>query len=361
MKWMKQLFQRPLVGLDIGVSGIKGVELQSGKTPRLLGYNRIALPWGTLSGEGEILDRETLVSALKKLFESKSFSTKRVAIGLAGNSIITKKVSIPVMKPEELREQLYWEAEQYIPFNVNDVNLDFAILGTSRTQGESKDPMMDVLIVAAKKDYVQSIVGLARDAGLQPSVLDVQAFALGNAFEFNYGAIVDTSPGGATSIIVDFGAGTTKVSVVEGDKTSFTRELRQSGTACTKMISERLGVSISEAEKLKIQDAEDDAVGGLIAEYVAGLADEISRTLDFAVTSGGEQSIQGVYVCGGASRTAGLIAALEEKLPAPVQPLKAAQNISGSGRKMSAQAIREVDYLGAVAIGLSLRTSGDTA
>ncbi len=361
MKWFRSLFERQLVGLDLGVSGIKAAEIQSQKTPRLLAYNRVPLPWGTISPEGEIADRGTVVVALKKLFSSGGFTTKNVAIGLSGNSIMTKKITIAQMKPAELREQLYWEAEQYIPFNVNDVNLDFAVLGASRTQGDNGTPMMDVLLVAAKKDYVHELSQLVQEAGLVPSVLDNQVFALGNAFEFNYGHIVDSNPGGATSVIVDFGAGSTKISVVEGDKTVFTRELRQSGSGCTQLVAERLGIGFGEAEKMKIDEAESDAVAPIIAEYVASLTDEVARTLDYSITQSGDNSIQGVYVCGGGSKTSGLFESLEKRLPSPVQPLNAVQNIAGSGRKMSVQAIRELGYLGAVAIGLSLRTTGDAA
>ena len=170
-----------------------------------------------------------IVSALKKLFELKAFTTKRVAIGAVGNAIITKKITLPRMSPTELNEQLYWEAEQYIPVNVNEMNLDFAIIGTHtqtqspiQSQAQPGSPMMDVLLVAAKKDYISALTAIVEEAGLKPEVVDHQAFALGNSFEFNYAHLVDTSPGGVTNVIIDFGAGSTKISVVEGDKTTFT-------------------------------------------------------------------------------------------------------------------------------------------
>jgi len=262
------------------------------------------------------------------------------------------------MSEAELRDQLYWEAEQYIPFNINDVNLDFAIVGNSVQQGQNGQPMMDVLLVAAKRDYIENLTSLIEDAGLKPDIVDNQSFALGNAFEFNYGHTVQSA--GASNVIIDFGAGSTKISVVEGDKTTFTRELRQCGIACTMMLSERLGVPIDQAEKMKIHEADTEAVDSIVTEYIQGLVDEINRTLDFAITQSPDHSMQGIFVCGGASRTYGLVEALEERLPVPVQPLNPVQNIAGSGKKMSAQAIRELAYLGAVAIGLGLRTAGDT-
>jgi type IV pilus assembly protein PilM len=352
------LFASPLVGLDIGVSGIKAVELTSGKTPRLVAYNRIPLPPEAINTDGEIIDRALVVTALKKLFSFKGFSTKRVAVGASGNAIITKKIQTAKMTREDLGHQLYFEAEQYIPFNINDVNLDFAILGPSAT-AEGEAPKMDVLLVAAKKDYVNNLTALITEAGLVPDVIDNQAFALGNAFEFNYGHMLGSTPGGAVSVIIDFGAGSTKLSVVEGDKTTFTRELRQSGLGLTQFISQQMGLNLIDAERSKIMEPNNASVRNVMADYMSGLVDEISRTLDFYIGQAAGKSIQGIYVCGGASRTAGLGAALEAKLPAPIQALNPIQSVAGSGQKMNAQAIRELAYLGAVAIGLALRTTGE--
>jgi type IV pilus assembly protein PilM len=362
MDLMKVIFQRQIVGLDIGVSGIKAVELAGKRNPRLLAYNRVPLPRGTIMPDGDIKGREVVVSALKKLFEFKQFTTKRVAVGASGNSVMTKKISVPKMKREELQQQLYWEAEQYIPFNIEEVNLDFAILGPTSAGSitNSGSPMIDIMLVAAKKDYIQLLHGVMEEAGLSIDVIDNQSFALGNAFEFNYGHIIDSVPG-STSIIIDLGAGSTKVSVVEGDKTTFTRELRQCGIVCTDLLAERLGVSAEQAEKLKLTEAESPAVKAILAEFSYSISEEIRRTLDFWASGSPDRNVQGVYICGGASKTEGLISILESKLPAPVQPLNPIQNVVGSGKRMNAQAIRELSYLGAVAIGLSIRAPGDTA
>ena len=347
-----QLFEKSLVGLDIGVSGIKAIELSPGKTRRLMAYNRIPLPWNTISPDGEIKNRAVVVEALRTLFASKDFTTKRVATAGFGNSIITKKIQVDRMNPEELREQIYWEAEQYIPFDVNDVNLDFAILGNSATAVANK---MDLLLVAAKKDYVNGLIEIIEEAGLDVAGIDTQAFALGNSFEYNYSHLVDTSPGGATSFLIDFGAGSTKVSMFEGDKTIFNRELRQCGMSCSLMLSERLGVSLDEAENLKINETESKSVATVLEEFTTMLVDEVSRTIDFSLTQSQDSAIDGIYICGGASRTHHLMRSLEKKLAAPVKPLNPVQNIAGSGKRMNAQAIQEIMYLGTVAVGLALR------
>lgn len=358
MSFIDSLFQKRLVGLDVGVSGIKAVELEGGKRPRLLCYNRVPLPWDAIMPDGEIRERGAVVSALRMLFESSSFSSKKVAVGASGTSIMTKKIVLPKMTEQELSHQLYWEAEQYIPFNLDDVNLDFAILGDADTGGGG-ERMMDVLLVAAKKDYVHNLTSVVKEAGLVPSVMDLQAFAIGNVFEFNYGHAIDSAPGGV-NVILDCGAGTTKVSVVEGDKTTFTRELSQSGTSCTLMVSEQLGVDLQEAERLKLGAVPGSDAERVIQAHNESLADEISRTMDFFSSQSPDSVIQGMYLCGGGSRAVGLLSTFESKFSVPVRYLNPVQNIAGSGRKMNALAVQELSYLGAVAIGLALRTLGDS-
>jgi type IV pilus assembly protein PilM len=351
MGFLSLLFPSPLIGLDIGVSGIKAVELTAGKTPRLIAYNRVPLPRDTITSDGEIRQKDRLVQGLKRLFEA-GFSTKKVAVAAFGSSVMTKKVALPRMTEDELSHQLYWEAEQYIPFNIEEVNLDFAVLNSADPHSET----MDVMLVAAKKDYVSSLKGLIESAGLEPEIVDSQSFALGNVFEFSYSRQVLPA---SINALIDFGAGSTKVTVVEGYKTTFTRELRPSGSACTQMISERLRISLEDAERLKTADTKTPEVTPLINEFIHSLVEELTRTIDFAVGQGVDRSLESIYVCGGGSRLTGLWESLTEKMPAPVQPLNPVQNIAGSGQKMNVAAVKELECLGAVAVGLALRHVGD--
>lgn len=360
MDFVKKLLQRPLVGLDVGISGIKAVELTASQRGgrRLIAYNRVPLPWGTISPEGEIKEKELLTECLKALFSMRSFGSKRVAVAAFGNSIITKKISTAKVAPEELREQLYWEAEQYIPFNVNEVNLDIVVLGPD----PGNPDQIEALLIAAKKDFLQTLCDVLRAAGLVPEVIDYQAFALGNAFEFNYKHLLGSATAPApVSVLVDFGAGTTRVAVVEGDRTVFSRDLRQCGMGCTLLLSERLGISLEEAERAKMIEVEDRGVRGVVDEFNHALTEELARTIDFFMGQSPDKSIQGIYYCGGSSHLSGLVDELEARLTAPVQALNPVQNISGSGKKMNARAVRELSYLGTVAVGLALRISGDAA
>ncbi|NBT59322.1 type IV pilus assembly protein PilM [bacterium] len=357
MRFLDTLLKKQLVGLDIGISGIKAIEVSSEKAPRLLAYNRIPLNWDTISVEGEVKDRNALIQALKKLFAVGNFSSKNVSVSAFGRSIISKRISIPVMTEEELDHQLYWEAEQYIPFNTDEVNLDFAILGPN-TQTLAQEPKMDVLLVAAKKDFIKFLQSLIKEAGLNPVVIDTQAFALGNVFEFNYHSWL-REQGCSTSVLIDFGASSTKISVVEGQQTTFNRDIQLCGTRCTEMIMEQLGVTVEDAERLKIEKAFDPTVTPILVEFSNMLADEILKTIDFFLSQATQQSIDAVFTCGGGVNLSGLNQVLKDKLPAPVYLLNPLKHIIGTGRQVNQIALQEIAYLGAVAAGLSLRKQGD--
>lgn len=346
------LFHKQLIGLDIGVSSIKAVELSTGKTPRLIAYNRIPLSMGVVSRDGEIRDKEVVIESLKKLFGDKTFTHKKVAVGISGNSVISKKINVPKMSKEELKHQMYFEAEQYIPFNISEVNLDFAVINESR--GES----MEVLLVAAKKEYIQSLSSIINSAGLNVEVVDCQAFALGNSFEFNY--LTPQKKDRSNHVLVDFGASATKLTIVEDDKTIFTRELRQCGMNCTQLISERLSVSLEQAEDLKVNQPVSAQIKPILSDFSQSLVDEISTSIDFAIAQGNEKVISGIYICGGGSRLDGLFKALETKFTYPIYPLNPIRKIAGSGQKMNSNALQELSFLGSVAVGLALRKPEDT-
>jgi type IV pilus assembly protein PilM len=307
---------------------------------------------GIVSRDGEIRDKEVIIESLKKLFDNKTFSHKKVAVGISGNSIITKKISVPKMSREELKHQMYFEAEQYIPFDISEVNLDFAVINENRTDS------MEVLLVAAKKDYIQNVTSVIESAGLKLEVVDCQAFALGNSFEFNY--LTPQKKDRSNHVIVDFGASSTKLTIVEDDKTIFTRELRQCGINCTQLISERLSISTEQAEDLKVNQPNSPQLKTILSDYLQTLVDEISTSVDFAIAQGNEKVISGIYICGGGSRLEGLFRKLQEKFSYPIYPLNPIRKIAGSGQKMNSNALQELTYLGSVAVGLALRKPEDT-
>ena len=176
---------KPVVGLDIGSSAVKAVELKpSGKSYKVMAVGVEPIPPDSIV-DGAIIDGTAVADAIKRLFENKAFKSKDVAASLSGNAVIVKKISLPVMTEAELSESIYWEAEQYIPFDIQDVNLDYQILDPG-TGADSKGTM-EVLLVAAKKEKIADYTGVIAQAGKAPVVVDVDAFALQNAYEMNYG------------------------------------------------------------------------------------------------------------------------------------------------------------------------------
>ena len=176
---------KAVVGLDIGSSAVKAVELKpSGKGFKVTAFAIEPVPPDSIV-DGAIIDGAAVADAIRRLFENKAFKTKDVAASLSGNAVIVKKISLPVMTEAELAESIHWEAEQYIPFDIQDVNLDYQILDPGT--GADAKGTMDVLLVAAKKEKIADYTGVISQAGRVPVVVDVDAFALQNAYEANYG------------------------------------------------------------------------------------------------------------------------------------------------------------------------------
>ncbi|HTL01846.1 MAG TPA: type IV pilus assembly protein PilM, partial [Vicinamibacterales bacterium] len=204
-----QLFNRSrsVVGLDIGSSAVKAVELKpAGKGFRVAAFGTEPVPPDSIV-DGAIIDAAAVAEAIRRVFESKAFKTKEVAASLSGNAVIVKKISLPVMTASELDESIYWEAETYIPFDIQDVNLDYQILDAGG--GPDAKGTMDVLLVAAKKEKIADYTGVISQAGRTPVIVDVDAFALQNAYELNYGF----DPG-AVIVLVNAGASAININIV---------------------------------------------------------------------------------------------------------------------------------------------------
>src|SRR6187455_517645 len=196
---------KSVVGLDIGSSAVKAVELKaSGKGYRVAAIASEPVPPDSIV-DGAIIDGGAVAEAIRKLLARKGFKTKEVAASLSGNAVIVKKISLPVMTASELAESIHWEAEQYIPFDIQDVNLDYQILDPGT--GADAKGTMEVLLVAAKKEKIADYSGVITQAGRVPVVVDVDAFALQNAYEVNYGpepqSVVALLNAGASAINVN--------------------------------------------------------------------------------------------------------------------------------------------------------------
>ncbi len=310
-----------LIGLDIGSSSVKAVELNlKGKDK---GFELKGLGIAALRPEaivqGAFLNSGEIVDAIREAIDAGGFKTKDVAVAVSGHSVIVKKVSLPAMNREELEDQIQWEAEQYIPFDVNEVHLDFQILDTSEGEGQ-----MDVLLVAAKKDLVDDYYQVITEAGLNPTAVDVAAFAVENAYECNYDETADD-----IVALVNIGAQVVNINIVERGVPAFTRDITTGGNQYTEEIQKALSVSFEEAERLKLggqgPDSEQEVVPQEVEHAVRAVTDivigEIARSLDFYTATAADSRIAKVMMSGGGAKIVGLGAALAERTGLTVENL----------------------------------------
>ena len=232
---------KSVVGLDIGSSAVKAVELKaSGKGFKVVAFAIEPVPPDSIV-DGAIIDGAAVADAIRRVFENKAFKTKEVAASLSGNAVIVKKINLPVMTEAELAESIYWEAEQYIPFDIQDVNLDYQILNAGT--GAESAGTMDVLLVAAKKEKIADYTGVISQAGRLPVIVDVDAFALQNAYEVNYGLEPD-----AVVVLLNAGASAININIITGDQSVFTRDISMGGNSYTEAVQKELNLPFESAE-----------------------------------------------------------------------------------------------------------------
>jgi len=345
--------QRAVVGLDIGSSSVKAVELApSGKGFKVAAFASEPVPPDAIV-DGAIIDAGAVADAIRRIFEHRGFKAKEVAASLSGSAVIVKKISLPVMTPAELYESIYWEAEQYIPFDVQDVNLDYQILEAGSPDSKGT---MDVLLVAAKKEKIADYTGVITQAGRTPVIVDVDAFALQNAYEANYG--IDA---GAVVALLNAGASAINVNIIVGDQSVFTRDISLGGNAYTEAVQRELNLSFDQAEQVKrgavIEGVEPDDVQAVLHATSENVLLEVQKTFDFFKSTTGLDRINRIMISGGAARVAGFEDVLRERFDTPMEMLDPFRQIAFNGHAGAAAA--EIGPTAAVAVGLALRRGGD--
>ncbi len=342
------------VGLDIGSSSIKAVQVRPAKRGfQLLAFGMEPLVPQTIV-DGTIMDQGAVVEAIRTLWNRLKLRQREVAIAIAGHSVIIKKITVPQMNNSELADQIPYEAEHHIPFAKDDVEIDYEVVNRANPSGQ-----MELLLVAAKKEVVHDYAQVVRDAGLTPQVVDVAAFATQNAFEANY----SLAPG-ETVVIVNVGAAIANINIVRDNVSLFTRDVTIGGNAFTEEIQKQLGVSQDEAEAYKVggsydehgvvpQDVERIIEG--VAEVMAG---EFQRSLDFFLATSADTSVSRICLSGGTAKVAALHRAIERRSRLGVEVLSAWRNVQIDPKLDAA-------YLGAhaseamVGLGLAMRGPGD--
>jgi type IV pilus assembly protein PilM len=343
-----------LIGLDIGSHAVKIVHLTESKgTYKLKQLGISHLPPNVIV-EGAIKEQDAVRDAIKKLTGSLKVKTKNVATSIAGWSVIIKKVDLPQMTEEELAENIKVEAEQYIPFNVEDVNIDFQILGSSADKADR----MEVMLVAAKKEVIDDYVGLLKKSGLSPQVIDVDFFALENAFEANYPA---TESGGIA--LVDIGASKMNINVLKNGVSMFNRDASIGGNQITDDIQQRFGLVYDEAEKVKLGLSSDQVpmqdLEAIFVSAATGWATEVKRAIDFFYATYPDETIGQILLSGGSSRLPGLDALFNKDTNIPVVHFNPLANIEADPKLFDQSYLNYIAPQMAVAVGLALRRAGD--
>lgn len=344
------------IGLDIGSSSIKIIQLkETSKGVHLLSFDMALLPPDAVV-DGALMNFTAIVEKIRELCSVNKIRNKDVALSVSGHSVIIRKISLPEMTPEELDEQIQWEAEQYIPFDIKDVNVDVQILNAKAGQGQ-----MDVLLVAAKKDVINDYVNVASEAGLRSVVMDVDTFTIQNMFELNYGF-----PPNETIALINIGASVININVIANGMTTFTRDISMGGQMLTEEIQKHLNVGYEEAEHYKT-GGEGTISSSSIYREVQKLAErvsetlvtEIQRSLDFFAATTINADISKIYLSGGSSQIPALIRSLERRLEVPVELVNPFKNIIIDPKKFDLDLLQRMAPAAAVAVGLGLRRHDD--
>jgi len=344
--------KKEVIGIDIGSSSIKLVQLKEHKGGyQLVNAGIIPLPPEAIV-DNTLMDSLSIVEALKGVTSSLSVKIKDVACSISGNSVIIRKISLPAIPPEELEDQISWEAEQYIPFDINDVNIDFQILGP-----DSIDPSkINVLLVASKKDIINDYLAVFNEAGLHLSVVDVDSFAVQNAFEVNYD--IELSD---VLALINVGAGVTNINIVRDGITLFTRDVQLGGNLYTEEIQKQLGVSSVEAESLKVlaYENKNEELYDVIGKVNDTITQEIKRSLDFYNSTANDEKITKVFISGGCSKMYKLPDNISEKLGLPVEIINPFAKLHYAEKDFDSEYLQEIGPFMAVSVGLAIRRVGD--
>jgi type IV pilus assembly protein PilM len=342
-----------IVGLDIGSRSIKAAEIVETKQGlSLKRFGIVDIAHGAIE-EGTINDPETVAESIKQLFKSYNIKETNVAVSIGGYSVIVKKISVQTMDEEKLQETIHFEAEQYIHFDISDVNLDFQILGES----ESNPGQMNVFLVAAKKEMVNDYINLVNLAGLNPCIVDVEAFALQNAIEANYELQNENTA------LIDIGASKTSLNILKGNSSLFMRDVSLGCGQINQKIMSLIECSFEEAEQLKYGDKPDrltqEDLKGIISSVVTDWCTEIRRALDFFYSTYPEDQIKRIILSGGGANIDEFRELLATEASAEVESINPFKNLKIDKKHFDDAFIKQIAPQAAISMGLAMRKVDD--
>lgn len=338
--------KKSTIGLDIGSSSIKVVEIARDRSgDRLVNYG-ISEPLSEAIVDGEIMDRQMVHEAITNLMEARQIKSKNVVTAVSGRAVIVKKILMDRLNEEDAKEAIQWEAEQHVPYDINDVSLDFQIINPNVDQKK-----MQVLLVAAKKDMVQNHADIVREAGLNPSVIDVDSFAIQNAVETNY-----DFASGETVALLNIGAEITNLNIVRDSIPHFTKDLSVGANSFVEGIQRRHNVSQADAlSALRGHHEGGIDVTSIVQATCEDLSVQIDRAIAFLKSAGDAERVDRILVSGGSARVPGLTDVLAARHQVSVSVVNPVQRLLYDPGLFGGESPESVAPVLTVAVGLALR------
>lgn len=335
------------IGVSIGTSSVKIAELKkSGKSYTLTRFGVAQIPEDALLNR-EIVNHMGVVDAIRGLADQLKIKGKSVVTSISGAGVIVKKILLDQMPTKEISDAVLWEAEQYVPFDMNDVVHDYQIINKNGPEGK-----MEIMLVACKRGLVESYEAALKDAGLGTSCIDVDFFALENVFEANY-------PMDTATALVDIGAGSLKLVVCHNGQPLFTRDSAIGGKTLTQEIQKHLNVTYNEAELLKIDGHSNGQVPQEVADLMHVMAEnfaaEIKRSMDFFIASNNSVHVAYILLAGGSARLPNLSKIVEDTVGIPVQLMNPFNTVTYDAKAFTPDYITAVSSVAAVPMGLAIR------
>ncbi len=341
------------IGLDIGSSYIKTVKLNEEKGSYELELFDIHPLPPELIVDGSIIDSLRLVDSLKEMIKKANIKIKNTVISISGHSsVIIKRIALPEMSEEELSESIKFEAEQYIPFDIDDVNLDFQIIGPKEEAGQ-----MDVILVAVKKDIINEYISVVKEAGLNPIIVDIDAFALENMYGINYEIELEKN-----IALLNIGASTINMSILKGGISVFTRDSSLGSNLHTEALQREFNLSYENAERLKkegsLENVSEEDARSVIEATSEELLTEIVRSFDYYRSTTLQEDISEIVLSGGCALLKDFDSMVAERTGIETKLAQPFKNIK-IPKKFDISYIEEMAPLMAVAVGVALRKQGD--
>lgn len=349
---------KPLVAIDIGSHSIKLVQLKkAGKSYHLQNFGVMPLRPESII-DGTVMDVGSVVEGIRNLVRMEKIKVKDVVTAISGQSVIVKKIRMPEMTEKELAESIIWEAEQHIPFEISEVNIDFQIMPAAPA-ATPPDNQMDVLLIAARKSKMEDYMSLLNEAGLNPVIVDSDVFALENGYEIN-----NEDEDSRIVALVDIGASAMHINILKDGVTLFQRDIATGGNHYTAAFQQEFNISYEQAEALKMGVGFTDECGAeqvlpLLVSVSEELRGELQRSLEFFRSTMVDEPIQKMVLSGGCARIKGLDQLLSRRLGLPVEVANPFRNIHYSGKLFDPEYLQEMAPVAAVGVGLATRRLDD--